>query len=216
MRLLLDDVRSQRVRRREASERTRSLRSRLMPSQYRFSDVLRRPRGRGDAWDPPLSTPLRGGGEWGSISAIHLTFVGGGGITRRLEPVTYDDGEEEWTDLSKERVKWLDGKGKGKATQGKAKPATTSRGRVRMYAYRVRCVCSLPCAVCVWASLCTAHPPAHVAPPVRVSHRILQGVASCPPPNQAERRVMSGRRDALGLVSAGVCGGAAIQLQLVR
>lgn len=152
--------------------------------------------------------PWRGGGEWGSISAIHLTFVGGGGITRRLEPVTYDDGEEEWTDLSKERVKWLDGKGKGKATQGKAKPATTSRGRVRMYAYRVRCVCSLPCAVCVWASLCTAHPPAHVAPPVRVSHRILQGVASCPPPNQAERRVMSGRRDALGLVSAGVCGGA--------
>lgn len=78
---------------------------------------------------------------------FHLTDVGGCGFTR-IEPVTYDDGEEEWTDLSTESIKWLDGKAKVKATEGKAKPATTSRGRVRMYTYRVRCVHLSPRASC--------------------------------------------------------------------
>jgi hypothetical protein len=62
--------------------------------------------------------------------------VGGCALTR-LEPVTYDDGDEEWTDLSAESIKWLDGKAKAKATKGNAKPATTSRGRVRVCANRV-------------------------------------------------------------------------------
>jgi hypothetical protein len=50
--------------------------------------------------------------------------------------VAYDDDEEEWMDLSKETIKWVDGakiqlKANAKPKGVAKKTTTTSRGRVR-------------------------------------------------------------------------------------